>query len=96
MKDRLQEEITHCAAGVRWLKHLHGLAHESQEPASSASTTQAPIADSGTASAREAGVPWMEEARQYPRVELWFHALVKKYFKGSLKVCCTGRPWAMT
>ena len=30
--------------------------------------------------------PWMEEARQYARVELWFHALVKKYFKGSLKV----------
>jgi hypothetical protein len=28
----------------------------------------------------------MEEARQYARVELWFHALVKKYFKGSLKV----------
>ena len=76
MKDVLQEEITHCAAGVRWLKHLHSLAHESREPASSASPTHDPITDPGLASASEADVPWMEEARQYPRVELWFHALV--------------------
>lgn len=96
MKNLLQEEITHCAAGVRWLKHLHSLAHKPKEPANSASTTQDPITDPGTASASEAGVPWMEEARQYPRVELWFHALVKKYFKGSLKVCCSSLSLATT
>ena len=96
MKGPLQEEITHCAAGVRWLKHLHSLAHESQELASSASPAQDPITGPGTASASAAGVPWMEEARQFPRVELWFHALVKKYFKGSLKVCCGAPVWAAT
>ena len=90
IRSLLQEEITHCAAGIRWLKHLHSLAHESPEPASSAGTTQDPMTDPGTATASGAGFPWLEEARQYPRVELWFHALVRKYFKGSLKVCCIG------
>ena len=41
---------------------------------------------SGEATASKAAVPWMEDARQYLRVEQWFHSLVKTYFKGSLKV----------
>ena len=84
----LQEEITHCAAGVRWLSYLHTLAHES-----SAADALQPAAQhdnscdaSGEATASKAAVPWMEDARQYLRVEQWFHSLVKTYFKGSLKV----------
>ena len=30
---KLQEEITHCAAGVRWFTHLHELAQSGQPPA---------------------------------------------------------------
>lgn len=87
----MQEEITHCAAGVRWLKYLHTLAHESAEvdishsavePEDGSSTADA----SGGTTASTAVAPWMEDARQFPRVEQWFHSLVKRYFKGNLKV----------
>ncbi|CAL5219313.1 g1122 [Coccomyxa viridis] len=85
-----KEEITHCAAGVRWLKYLHTLAHESAEvdishsavePEDGSSTADA----SGGTTASTAVAPWMEDARQFPRVEQWFHSLVKRYFKGNLK-----------
>lgn len=48
-----REEITHCAAGVKWIKYLF---------------------DKG-----------VEEARQFDKVELWFHHLVKAHFYGGLK-----------
>lgn len=31
-----KEEVSHCAAGVRWLKHLHALAHTLGQPADGA------------------------------------------------------------
>lgn len=34
----------------------------------------------------------MEEARLHAGVEQWFHSLVKKYFKGSIKVHFTPLP----
>lgn len=79
-----QEEITHCAAGVRWLTYLHSLAHETCSTASvgdSSSTTQ----EHG--SAGDDSPEWMVEARQHSSVETWFHELVGKHFRGSLKVC---------
>ena len=87
----LQEEITHCAAGVRWLRYLHRLAHESAAAAVSRPTAQQEAGGSaagapGSAAASEAAAPWMEDARQFPRVEQWFHSLVKRHFKGNLKV----------
>ncbi len=89
----LQEEITHCAAGVRWLSHLHKLAHESPQTSLSHGAAQneaaASTSDASEATTSGAAVLWMEEARQYARVEQWFHALVKRYFKGSLKVSCS-------
>lgn len=36
------EEVRHCAAGVRWLRHLHGLAHSSSTEAPQHSTAQDP------------------------------------------------------
>ena len=86
----MQEEITHCAAGVRWLSYLHKLAHASapanaKHPDSSGSSA----ATSGGLDASEAAAPWMEDAREHPRVEQWFHSLVKVYFRGSLKVGCS-------
>ena len=87
----LQEEITHCAAGVRWLRYLHTLAHglagadidqSAVKPEAGSSIADA----SGGATTSTADAPWMEEARQFPKVEQWFHSLVKRYFKGNLKV----------
>ncbi len=65
-----QEEISHCAAGVRWLCQLHRFAHDSsfiEEPTSTV-------------------VPdWIRDARLHHSVETWFHSLVKRNFHGSLK-----------
>ncbi len=89
--DTLQEEITHCAAGVRWLRYLHTLAHESagaeisNTPVEPEAGSSAAAASGGT-TASTADAPWMQDARQFPKVEQWFHSLVKKYFKGNLKV----------
>ncbi|BDA41926.1 Uncharacterized protein HI_0077 [Coccomyxa sp. Obi] len=64
-----KEEITHCAAGVRWLTYLHDLAHSS----------------GSTVSERQATPDWMVKARQHSSVETWFHELVRTHFRGSLK-----------
>ena len=69
-----QEEITHCAAGVRWLSHLHSLAHSQHSPAEEASSSQSLPVD------------WAAEARQHGSVQAWFHVLVRRHFRGSLKV----------
>jgi uncharacterized ferritin-like protein (DUF455 family) len=66
------EEITHCAAGVRWLRYLHAVAVGGPD---------APA----DAVAVAAGAPWAAEARAHARPQEWFHALVRAHFKGSLK-----------
>jgi uncharacterized ferritin-like protein (DUF455 family) len=58
-----KEEITHCAAGVRWFKYLFDKAHNDKDMM----------------------LGWIKEARQFDRVELWFHHLVKAHFYGGLK-----------
>ena len=64
------EEITHCAAGVKWLKHLHSAALKHRDEDKS----------------KDEKVPlWITEAVQYETVEKWFHALVRKHFHGLLK-----------
>ena len=57
------EEVAHCAAGVRWLRHLHGEARRG----------------------RGGGAAWAAEAAAQPRVEAWFHLLVRRHFHGPLK-----------
>ncbi len=65
-----QEEVTHCAAGVRWLTYLHDLAKSSGSKVSE----------------RQATTDWIVEARKQNSVETWFHELVRTHFRGSLKV----------
>lgn len=50
----LPEEVTHCAAGVRWLRHLHGVAHAGDGCTLSSSK--------GPASAQPRGAPDMRTA----------------------------------
>ena len=84
----LQEEITHCAAGVRWLSHLHALAHSAQLPAAAAEAEA-----EGGPSGSNGGVPqWAGEALQHASVEAWFHCLVRRHFHGSLKVGTCSEP----
>lgn len=66
------EEVSHCAAGVRWLRHLHGVATDSRR---SEELFGAP----------EAWPAWLKEARLAPRVEDYFHALVRANFFGLLR-----------
>jgi len=68
------EEIGHCAAGVRWLRHLHAAAHAWSE--------------TGPVGTGEAGVlrpEWVRDALEHATVEAWFHALVRRHFHGPLK-----------
>ena len=65
------EEISHCAAGVRWLRHLH---------------SQAPILKAAATMGEEEDLPeWVNDAQNYLKVEEWFHALVRRHFHGYLK-----------
>lgn len=95
----MQEEISHCAAGVRWLKHLHKVATSHQPAAAAAAVTDAsgpdqqlhqqqqPDALNGSSTAAAAaGADWAADARKYNTVEAWFHSLIRSHFKGSLKV----------
>ncbi|WIA44075.1 hypothetical protein OEZ86_010433 [Tetradesmus obliquus] len=95
------EEISHCAAGVRWLKHLHKVATSHQPAAAAAAAVtdasgpdqqlhqqQQPDALNGSstaAAAAAAGADWAADARKYDTVEAWFHSLIRSHFKGSLK-----------
>jgi hypothetical protein len=86
----LQEEITHCAAGVRWLSHLHALAQSAHLPAAAAAAAAA-AGEAGTSSSENDVPQWVGDARQHASVEAWFHSLVRRHFHGSLKVgpaCC--------
>jgi hypothetical protein len=52
----LQEEISHCAAGVRWLRHLHKVATTSQPPSDpTAAAAGAGAAEAAAAAAAAAG-----------------------------------------
>lgn len=67
-----EEEISHCAAGVRWLKFLFEQAHE---------PGVWPWPEEG-----DENVPlWVTDARKHSAVEQWFHALIRAHFRGPLK-----------
>lgn len=88
------EEITHCAAGVRWLRFLHAQAWDAHEwpwPGK-AGADVAPDGAVGpeTGAAAPQGAPhpvpaWVTEARAHDSVEAWFHALIRAHFHGPLK-----------
>ncbi|KAI7840680.1 hypothetical protein COHA_005602 [Chlorella ohadii] len=96
-----KEEVSHCAAGVRWLKHLHALAcGMGQQAGAHAAAGEAPAQrqaqqqleaaaepqQQGDKAAGEQQLPaWAEEAQKYPTVEEWFHSLVRAHFRGPLK-----------
>jgi len=68
------EEVSHCAAGVRWLRHLHAQA-----------TASATAAAGGEAAEGDSLQPWAAEAASYATVEAWFHTLVRRFMYGKLK-----------
>ena len=68
------EEVTHCAAGVRWLTWLHGVA-----------TGEGAVDAPAAAVAAARGTAWAAEARGHPTPQAWFHSLVRAHFAGSLK-----------
>ncbi|KAG7672927.1 hypothetical protein Ndes2526B_g08547 [Nannochloris sp. 'desiccata'] len=84
------EEISHCGAGVRWLKHLYGVATQ-QGSGSSGGGQQQDNSGHKNSTAdvpkeRSSNVPdWIVDANQYSTVEGWFHSLVRKHFHGFLK-----------
>lgn len=73
------EEVNHCAAGVRWLKHMHETALKdtwNKEHSTNGTTTSNGTMD----------VPsWVVDARKYETVQEWFQSLVRQYFHGLLK-----------
>lgn len=74
-----EEEISHCAAGVRWLRFLHNQAHDGH-------TWPSERVAEGVAPTLTAATPaWVREARQHETVEGWFHALIRAHFHGPLK-----------
>lgn len=81
----LPEEVSHCAAGVRWLRFLHARALAQAaggEPAEAEGCT--PLkepAPGGAAAAPE----WSRDAAGHPAVEEWFHSLIRRHFFGALK-----------
>ena len=91
------EEITHCAAGVRWLRHLHEVARREKEKAAAEEEEEEkekgeegrggnPSSSSSSSSSSQAVAPeWMAEAQAHEQVQTWFHALVSRHFAGSLK-----------
>lgn len=86
------EEITHCAAGVRWLRYLHAQAWAAREwpwPDRDGGGGT-PAGSSGSQAEAAGGTPphipaWVTEARAYETVETWFHALIRAHFRGPLK-----------
>ncbi|KAL4858499.1 hypothetical protein ACK3TF_001468 [Chlorella vulgaris] len=119
------EEISHCAAGVRWLKHLHSVAHnhdwgqvqqaqrgheeggqqqqqqqqleavdqqtglkqQQQQQQQQEAVNQQSVSQQQQASVAAGAVipPWAAEARGFPSVKLWFHALIRRHFHGLFK-----------
>jgi uncharacterized ferritin-like protein (DUF455 family) len=64
-----QEEITHCAAGVRWLRHLHAAAAD---------------AETHWGADESKWPDWVAEARGIS-VDKYFQKLVRQYFFGRLR-----------
>ena len=81
------EEISHCAAGVRWLKHLYTIAAaEPGAPESDVNKAENGNRANDLDQSTFTSVPdWMVEARRYETVEAWFHSLVRRHFHGLLK-----------
>lgn len=73
----MQEEISHCGAGVRWLTYLFDQAAQQDPPAVEPSELEL-------------------QPQSFPDVESWFHALVRRHFKGDLKVCACHVIWQFT
>jgi Protein of unknown function (DUF455) len=90
-----EEEISHCAAGVRWLRYLHAQAWDGEawpwdqgdaRAAGSNAGTPPPETEAGGSAGGPAHVPdWVNQARQHETVESWFHALIRAHFHGPLK-----------
>jgi uncharacterized ferritin-like protein (DUF455 family) len=82
------EEISHCGAGVRWLKHLYSIAIATQNKIVNF-TDDGGCNNNGGAEkeeeAKEKELEWIVEANRYSTVEEWFHSLVRKHFHGFLK-----------
>lgn len=76
------EEISHCAAGVRWMKHLHAVARGS---GGSSSEAELDAAAQALVMATDELPTWAAEAREHERIETWFHALIRAHFHGLLK-----------
>ncbi len=72
----MQEEISHCGAGVRWLSYLFDQAAQQDPPVEPSELELQP--------------------QSFPDVESWFHALVRRHFKGDLKVCACHVIWQFT
>ena len=66
----VQEEVSHCAAGVKWLTYLFEQAQQQQQQ----QQTLAAEADKAC------------DPRRFADVQSWFHALVRNHFVGDLKV----------
>lgn len=71
-----KEEISHCAAGVRWLKHLFQVARTPQAPQDVHRCGEGPVGPHSS---------WAVDAQQYDTVAAWFQSLVRKHFHGNLK-----------
>lgn len=81
----LEEEISHCAAGVRWIRRLHGLALVGEGGKVASENLLTHSDNGGVATAMEER-QWVKDARNYPGVEEWFHSLVRRYFFGKIKL----------
>lgn len=75
----LQEEISHCGAGVQWLTYLF---EQAAVPATQESPAAAVSGNAAAASSEDAAL----QPQNFPDAHSWFHALVRRHFKGDLKV----------
>ncbi|KAJ9534118.1 hypothetical protein QJQ45_002106 [Haematococcus lacustris] len=73
------EEVTHCAAGVRWLKHLFQAARDMKPDPSQLQDSE------GMGTQGFQNHEWIAEACAAVTVEAWFHQLVRANFHGSLR-----------
>jgi uncharacterized ferritin-like protein (DUF455 family) len=75
------EEISHCGAGVRWMKHLYTIAAAARKEGGGGD------GENGNETANDnSSVPnWILDANKYVTAEEWFHSLVRRHFHGFLK-----------
>lgn len=77
----LEEEISHCAAGVRWIKKLYEAASLGGEECVKTDNSNGEIQ---SYKSDEKG--WVTDAREFGTVEEWFHSLVRRNFFGKIKL----------